>query len=219
MSKPNKLPKFIRPSNKSGLANLDDQKINVSKLLEGDERIGDEVRDLRKAHDMTLAQLSKQTGLSQGYLSQIERGLSKPSVKALHSVSRALGVTISWFFSPVSDGDNGLQDVVVREHQRRHLTFNTGITDQLLSPNLRREIELLRCIFPPKSASGPEPYSHQGEEAGIVVAGELRLWIDEREVLLKAGDSFAFESDKPHRYDNPSDEETIVIWAITPPSY
>ncbi len=210
---------MARPSNQSGLAETDNQKANLTSLFEGDERIGDEVRDLRKARDFTLAQLSQLTGLSQGYLSQIERGISNPSAKALYSISRALGVTIDWFFSPVSAGDDGLQDIVVRANQRRHLTFKSGITDQILSPNLGRKIELLQCTFPPGTASGPEPFLHQGEQAGIVVSGQLRLWIDNREVVLWTGDSFAFENDRPYRYDNPSDEETVVIWAITPPSY
>ena len=191
----------------------------MADLLEGDERIGGEIRDLRKARDLTLAELGQLTELSQGYLSQIERGISNPSVKALYSISQALGVTVSWFFSPVSAGDNGLQDIVVRANQRRHLKFNSGITDELLSPNLRRKIELLRCIFPPGTTSGSEPFSHQGEQAGIVISGQLRLWVDDREVVLEAGDSFAFENDKPHWYDNPSDEVTVVIWVITPPSY
>ncbi|HCX87389.1 MAG TPA: Cro/Cl family transcriptional regulator [Gammaproteobacteria bacterium] len=219
MNQTKKLPRPVRPSNRSELAEAGQQSVNVADLLEGDERIGGEIRDLRKARDLTLAELGQLTELSQGYLSQIERGISNPSVKALYSISQALGVTVSWFFSPVSAGDNGLQDIVVRANQRRHLKFNSGITDELLSPNLRRKIELLRCIFPPGTTSGSEPFSHQGEQAGIVISGQLRLWVDDREVVLEAGDSFAFENDKPHWYDNPSDEVTVVIWVITPPSY
>jgi transcriptional regulator with XRE-family HTH domain len=214
-----KLPKLLRPSNKAGLAETEHQSINVERLMTVDDRVGLEIRDLRKAQDFTLAKLAAASNLSQGYLSQIERGLSKPSIKVLHSISRALGVTISWFFSSQSPEDDDIKDIVVRAGQRRQLTFNSGIRDELLSPNLGRQIELLRCIFPPGSESGSDSYIHQGEEAGIVVSGELRLWIGEKEVRLKTGDSFAFESDTPHRYDNPSNEETIVIWAITPPSY
>jgi transcriptional regulator with XRE-family HTH domain len=219
MTQSRKLPRFIRPSNRAGLAETEYQSVNVDRLIAVDDRVGLEIRDLRKAQDLTLSKLAALSDLSQGYLSQIERGLSQPSIKVLHSISRALGVNISWFFSPQSPEDDGLKDCVVRAGQRRHLTFHNGIRDELLSPNLGRQIELLRCIFPPGSESGSDTYVHQGEEAGIVVSGELRLWIGDKEVLLKAGDSFAFESDTPHRYDNPSSEETIVIWAITPPSY
>jgi len=182
-------------------------------------RVGLEIRQLRKAKSMTIAELSIATGLSAGYLSQIERGISSPSVKALHTLSRALGVTVSFFFSPETDDGRTLRDFVVRAGQRRTLTFENDIRDELLSPNLGRKLELLRSVFPPGTSSGAEPYVHRGEEAGFVVSGELYLWIGDEEVLLKEGDSFAFSSDLPHRYANPGTIETVVIWAITPPSY
>ncbi|MGE0022207.1 MAG: helix-turn-helix domain-containing protein [Hyphomicrobium sp.] len=186
---------------------------------EAAHRVGLEIRQLRKAKEMTIAELSLATGLSAGYLSQIERGISSPSVKALHTLSRALGVTVSFFFSPETDDGGALRDLVVRAGQRRTLTFENDIRDELLSPNLGRKLELLRSVFPPGSSSGAEPYVHRGEEAGFVVSGELRLWVGEQEVLLKEGDSFAYSSDLPHRYANPGTVETVVIWAITPPSY
>lgn len=192
---------------------------NLAELRNIDERVGQEIRHLRKARGATLSELSKCAGLSQGYLSQIERGISSPSVKALHSISRALGVTISWFFSPSSITDGALRDFVVRADNRRSLKFSSGIIDELLSPNLGRKIELLRCVFQPGAESGAEPYTHRGEEAGVVISGKLNLWLGDRHIELKEGDSFAFSSDTPHRYNNPTDEETVVIWAITPPSY
>lgn len=184
-----------------------------------DSRVGAEVKDLRKARGLTIAELADASALSSGYLSQIERGISSPSVKALHSISRALGVTISWFFSRASDNDGDLHDLVVRAGARRTLTFENGIRDELLSPNLGRKLELLRSVFPPGASSGLETYAHKGEEAGFVIEGELRLWIGGKEISLGAGDSFAFSSELPHRYANPGRSETVVIWAITPPSY
>lgn len=191
----------------------------VGELPDIDEKVGTEIRELRKARDMTITELGRETGLSQGYLSQIERGISSPSIKALHSISRALGVTISWFFSATSNTDPALRDFVVRAENRRTLTFSSGIVDELLSPNLGRNIELLRCVFQPGAASGSEPYTHRGEEAGIIITGSLHLWLREQHIVLNEGDSFAFSSDIPHRYNNPTDSETIAIWAITPPSY
>ncbi|MEY8828608.1 cupin domain-containing protein [Sedimentitalea sp. XS_ASV28] len=83
---------------------------------------------------------------------------------------------------------------VVRRDRRRKLDFESGIRDELLSPNLARGIELLRCTFRPHSISGKEDYSHKGEEAGFVVSGKLTLWLDGKEISLESGDSFAFES-------------------------
>ena len=168
---------------------------------------------------MTLDTLATETGLSKGYLSQIERGLSSPSVKALHSISRALGVTISWFFAAQDNSDNGMRKYVVRAGARRTLHYKSGIVDQLLTPTLDGALEVLRCVFPPGSESGKETYTHHGEEAGIVLSGQLDLWIDGEHVCLTEGDSFAFPSTVPHRYENRGRTETVVIWVITPPSF
>jgi transcriptional regulator with XRE-family HTH domain len=219
MAQKDPLPRLLRPSNADGIVDAGDW-VDANKLANTDRSLGMDLRDLRKARGMTLTRLSKESKLSQGYLSQVERGTSTPSVKALHSISRALGVTISWFFqNHVSGEDAELRNVVVRSGSRRRLTFNNGIVDELLSPTLSREIEMLQCTFPPGSSSGDEPYTHQGEEAGIVLSGTLNMWIEDMHVVLNEGDSFAFSSSKSHRYANLGDVDAVVIWTITPPSY
>ena len=180
--------------------------------------VGREIRSLRKARSLTLAGLAGASGLSIGYLSLLERDRATPSIKALHAVSRALGVTISWFFE-ANEAPEAERDLVVRRGRRRRLDYSAGLVDELLSPNLAGALELLSCRFPPGASSGDEPYTHQGEEAGVVIRGRLELWVDGRTVMLEAGDSFGFQSALPHRYRNPGPDETEVIWAITPPSY
>jgi len=182
------------------------------------QKIGREIRGLRKAKGLTLSELAEKSGLSIGYLSLLERDRATPSINALHAISRALGVTISWFFdanaAPVDE-----RGFVVRRARRRRLEFSAGIVDELLSPSLEGSLELLASRFPPGASSGDAPYTHNGEEAGVVVRGTLELWVDGKHFVLKAGDSFGFPSSLPHRYCNPGSEETEVIWAITPPSY
>jgi quercetin dioxygenase-like cupin family protein len=107
----------------------------------------------------------------------------------------------------------------VRENNRRHLRFRSGVTDYLLTPDLSGQIELLLCRFEAGASSGEDPYTHTGEEAGIVIQGQLELWIGAEHFLLSEGDSFNFKSTLPHRYRNPGETETVVIWSITPPSY
>ena len=76
-----KLPKLVRPSNQMGLASsAEDTTVDLSEFLDLDERVGKEIRQLRKARDTTISELSDATNLSPGYLSQIERGISSPSV-------------------------------------------------------------------------------------------------------------------------------------------
>jgi transcriptional regulator with XRE-family HTH domain len=191
---------------------------SAGETVSGERRIGSEIRNLRKARGYTLAVLAARSGLSVGYLSLLERDISTPSINALHSISRALDVTISWFFN----GDSAPpeeRDLVVRRGRRRRLDYSTGIVDELLSPTLAGQLELLSSRFLPGASSGEQPYTHAGEEAGVVVRGSLELWIDGKILLLEAGDSFGFASSLPHRYRNPGTEETEVIWAITPPSY
>jgi transcriptional regulator with XRE-family HTH domain len=180
--------------------------------------LGSEIRGLRKARAITLTELAAASGLSIGYLSLLERDRATPSIKALHAVSRALGVTISWFFE-ANDVPEEERDLVVRRARRRRLDYSAGVVDELLSPNLTGALELLSCRFPPGASSGEEPYTHSGEEAGVVLRGRLELWVDGRMVTLEAGDSFGFQSALPHRYRNPGPDEAEVIWAITPPSY
>jgi transcriptional regulator with XRE-family HTH domain len=183
------------------------------------DRLGAEIRDLRKARSLTLQRVADATGLSVGHLSEIERGHATPSVKALHDIARTLGITIGWFFH--NDGDQNPQErgVIVRATNRRKLRYDTGVTDELLCPNLSGALEMLLCRFPPGSSSGYVPYSHKGEEAGILISGALELWLDGKHFHLGEGDSFRFQSATPHRYRNPGPTETVVIWTITPPSY
>lgn len=181
--------------------------------------LGRQIRELRKARSMTLAELARRTGMSVSYVSQVERSLSSPSVIALYEISRALGVNISFFFADGDSGPDNERDFVVRAARRRKVAFEAGAVDELLSPNLDGRLELLLSRLPPGSMSGARPYTHDGEEGGIVLAGQLELWIGDKQFLLSQGDSFTFASSLPHRYGNPGTMETVVIWAITPPSY
>ncbi len=187
-------------------------------LPRGDEFDGTEVRTLRKVRQLSLAELAIKTGLSVGYLSQIERNMSVPSVKALTVIARALDVTVSWFFSGGHSGAEADKGFVVRRANRRRIIFREGFVDYLLSPSLEGTLELVLSHFKPGSNTG-EPYTHRGEEGGMVLQGKLRITVGERSFDLDQGDSFTFLSTEPHRYENISDGETIVIYAVTPPSY
>ena len=189
---------------------------DASEVMTSD--LGTEIRGLRKARNLTLSDLAATSGLSVGYLSMVERQKAMPSIKALMSIAQALSVTIGWFFEAgtVHPQERGL---VVRRSRRRRIDYSTGIVDELLSPSLKGSLELVLCRLAPGASSGEEPYSHSSEEAGVIVRGRLELWVDGQSVLLESGDSFGFESSRPHRYRNPGPDETEVVWAITPPSY
>ncbi|HLI10309.1 MAG TPA: cupin domain-containing protein [Alphaproteobacteria bacterium] len=182
--------------------------------------IGRKIRDLRKAKKLTLAEVAAATGLSIGHLSQVERGISASSVRHLQSISAALGVKMSWFFDDGDPAPVHERGVIVRAPRRRRLDLTgLGITDHLLSPSLSGKLELLMCELEPGAESGPDFYTHEGEEAGVILDGCLELWVGDHHYRLDKGDSFGFPSTTPHRYRNPGTSRTTVVWAITPPSY
>lgn len=195
-----------------GTASSDNEAIDTER-----HAVGDAVRTLRKIQQKTLKEMAAETGLSIGYLSQVERDKSSPSVKALHAISRALGVNITWFFGASNEGEG--QEYIVRREERKELRFESGIYDYLLSQRSNAELELLWCRFEPGSSSGDEPYSHNGEEAGVVVSGEFAIMIDDTWHILGAGDSFSFPSYLGHKYMNPGRRPAEIVWAITPPTY
>lgn len=180
--------------------------------------IGLRLRRLRQQQGLTLRDVATATGLSVGHLSQLERDLVSPSVKTLHDISRALGVNISWFFQDESPG-NRLEQYVTRADARQRISFAGGVDDYRLNSSAVRDLGLLYSTFEPGASSGEADYTHEGEEAGLVVAGALELWIDGQATRLDAGDSFSFPSTRPHRYRNPGAEPAVVIWAMTPRSY
>ena len=182
--------------------------------------VGNEIRKLRKVRKLTLSGLGERTGLSVGYLSQIERNLSSPTVKALFDISHALGVSINWFFHEGDEAQRDEDKYVVRSERRRSIRYESGIVDQLLNTNSVESFEFLFSTFEPRATTEKaEPYSHVGEECGVVISGQLQLSIDGKTYILEKGDSFSFPSNLKHSYFNPEEEKAEVIWCTSPPTY
>lgn len=192
----------------------------LSAALEGGEvDLGLQVRQLRKARGLTIVDLAKKTELSIGHLSQLERNISKCTIDTLVTIADALDVSMHWFFSG-AEADRSNQDIVVRASDRRRFKYpKLGIKEELLSPSLSSPIEFLHSVIGPGAASGEKSYRHKGYETGILLSGYLYLWVDEVLYELSPGDSFGFSSSRLHRFSNPTDEDAIVIWAMTPPTF
>jgi transcriptional regulator with XRE-family HTH domain len=190
----------------------------IEHITAEDHLIGARIRELRKAQGRTLQHVATAVGISVSYLSQIERNVSKLPIGTLKHIAEELGVHMNWFFPTGNLGPEEERDVVVRSANRRNLTFTgIGITEELLSPNLSGPLELLISTIHPGADS--EYYTHDGAEAGLVLQGILKLWIDDRQFALATGDSFAFPSTTPHRCINDTAELVRVLWVITPPHY
>jgi len=175
-----------------------------------DAKVGARIRKLRHARGMSLEVLAARTSLSVGFISQIERGISSPSLKALTGLADALDVSLSQLFElPRADTSSGT--IVVRTGTRGRLTaWRSGIYKQLLTSDTPSRFSFFLMTMEPGASSGTDLYAHQGEEAGLVIQGRLRLTVEDREWTLSRGDSFHFPSDHPHRFENPSRGATVV---------
>lgn len=180
--------------------------------------IGEQIRELRQLKRMTLQQLADAVGVSISHMSQIERNRAQLPIGTLRSICDVLGVHITWFFPAEGGGAPEERNFVVRAKNRRRMSFTgLGINEELLSPNLSGPLEVLMSTLEPGADSGE--YHHDGAEAGVVVEGELELWINDLYFRLEVGDSFSFKSTEKHRCRNPGTVPTKVVWVITPPHY
>jgi len=180
-----------------------------------DVAVGQRLRDLRRSRAMSLEAVAARTDLSIGFLSQIERGLSSPSLRVLATLADVLGVGIAGLFGAKESTKNASDAVVTREGKRAKLNlWRTGISKQLLSPaGSEGRLNLFLVHMEPGGSTGDELYTNDGEEAGLVLSGKMKLTVDAESWTLKQGDSFRFASRRPHRFGNPSpDAKAVVLW-------
>lgn len=182
-----------------------------------DEReLGARMRSLRERKGLPLRVVAESAGVSESFLSQVERGLASPSVASLRRVAEALGESVgSLFEGPAVAG------TVVRVGERRRLVHpQRQWEDVLLTPGDAKHLQVILSTIEAGGGSGEEAYSHDSdEECVMVLRGRLEFWIEDECFLLKEGDSLLFESRRPHRNRNPGPSKAEVLWVITPPSY
>ncbi|MGQ0682054.1 cupin domain-containing protein [Bradyrhizobium sp.] len=180
-----------------------------------DIAVGQRIRELRHDRKLSLETIAARTRLSVGFLSQIERGLSSPSLRVLATLADVLGVGIAGLFGAKAGDGAAAGGVVTRAPERAELKlWRTGISKQLLSPaGTDGRLNLFMVQLEPGGSTGDELYTHDGEEAGLVLEGEMRLTVDTETWTLKTGDSFRFASRRPHRFSNPArDARAVVLW-------
>ena len=179
--------------------------------------LGADLRALRKTRGLTLSDLSDRLGRSVGWLSQVERDLSDLSVSDLREIAVELDVPVSMFFghSPAPAEEAGY---IVRADARRAIgTSQVGLMEELLSPDLTDDFEMVHSTFQP-GCRITKPVSRPTQEVGYVVSGKLDLTIKDQSFVVTAGDSFRIRGE-PFCYANPHDNPAVVIWVIAPPVY
>jgi len=179
--------------------------------------VGNDIRAMRKSRGIKLIEFAETLDRSVGFVSQIERGISEPSISDLRKIASLFEVPISFFFGESSPGSQDTR-YVVRANERRKLgNADGGLIEELLSPDLGGSFEMIRSEFAP-GAVLEEPLQRDTEEAGFVISGTFEIEIAGVWHTLEMGDSFRF-SGEPYRWRNTTSKPAILIWAVSPPVY
>lgn len=192
--------------------------------------IGSELRDARNAAGLTIAEVAERSGFSISYISQLERDLVNPSVGALTRIADAVGVRMRTFFCSEEDealnsdkipplNNRPFTGLVRRDRRKSFLYPGSNILHELLCPDLRHTMEILKTTAPVGTDSGDSALSHEGEECAIVLRGKMEFHLSEETYVLEAGDALYFDSIQPHSWTNIGTEELEVLWVITPPYF
>lgn len=179
--------------------------------------LGADLRALRKSRGITLADLADRLDRSVGWLSQVERDLSEPSITDLRHLAQALGISVSMLFgqAPTPASEAGY---VVRKDGRRAIGDRAaGLVEELLSPDLTDDFEVVHSTFEPHSKIG-ERVTRPTQEVGYLISGRLDLEIGDQAFTIHPGDSFRIRGE-PFRWINPYDAPAVAIWVIAPPVY
>lgn len=181
--------------------------------------IGPQLRELRKKKGLSLRELAAKTGLAASLISTLERTSMGASAASIHKLAAYFGTTATELSAQNNGGGYQGKSSVTRSDEAR--------TVPLLGPDIRIEqrvqpgamMDCQKWTLQP-GAQSEEAYSHEGEEFIYVLRGLLEIILDSQERhLLYPGDSIYFESNRSHFWRNPGEEETILIWVNTPPTF
>lgn len=174
------------------------------------------IRSLRLAQGLTLAELAAASNVSAGMLSQVERGLTDPSLETLRHVARVLSVPLFELFTETAD----ISSVsVTRKGEHIEISSPSSEIRYGRLSAAGRNLEMLRGSLVPGGVSSSAVRSHQAEECVVVLTGTLQIDFAESRIALTSGDSAHFDSRIPHRMTNTGDEVTEFIISVTPPSH
>lgn len=181
------------------------------------EDIGSKVKELRTNAKLTLRDLSNKTGLSTGFLSQLERGLTSIATDSLAEIAKALNVETSYFFIKTTSKNS----VVMRSYEKEVLKIdNAKYISYLFSADavgkemMPRIIDILPC----NTNEILNQYQHEGEEFLYIIEGTLTLFINGQSYELYPGDGAHFSSKITHNYANYTNKMVKII-AVSTPSY
>ncbi len=175
--------------------------------------IGQRIKRLRIKNGLTLEELASRCELTKGFISQMERDLTSPSIATLNDITEALGVSMAEFFMDEAD------EKVVFLQEDFFVDEKEDVTIQWIVPNAQKnEMEPIEIHLQPQSKSfAVSP--HEGEEFGYVLAGRIILVDGQKRYTLKKGQTFYIKGANEHHLENPSQNLAKVLWICTPPIF
>jgi len=183
---------------------------------DGGLELGERLRAIRVLRRLTLREVAAAAGVSESFVSQLERGRSSASVATLQRLATAVGIEISDLFA--AEPASGPR--VLRRQERQLLEWGHLGRKALLTPKPFHSLEVVAAAFDPGGSTGDEPYTHgDSEELLLVLAGRVHVQLGSELLDLSTGDSVNYRSSTPHRVSNPGDEPAEVLFVISPPSY
>ena len=178
--------------------------------------IGSKIKRLRVRLGLTQEELAARTELTKGFISQLERDITSPSIATLMDILETLGTNVSEFFSDrVDDGIMvySAEDMFIKEDEE------AGVSIRWLVTNAQKNAmePILVTLAPGASTEQQDP--HEGEEFGYVLCGTVSLVCGEQKHKVRRGAAFYFRPNGVHYLTNSGKTETKVLWVSTPPSF
>ena len=174
--------------------------------------VGDRLRELREARNISMRALATKSGLSANALSMIERGKASPSVSTLYKLAEALGVSITSFFG--SDAQRK-QVVFLKADSRARMAFTRGVFEGLGGEQFVGRVEPFMLTLENSANSGPRTMSHTGHEFVFCLRGELEYQVERQMYHLASGDSLLFAAHLKHKWRNPGKTVATAIIIIS----
>lgn len=186
--------------------------------------IGGRLRDLRQTRKLSQRQLAARAGVTNGLISMIEQNKISPSVANLKKILDGLATSMVEFFAAPSEQPRTFWRHDELPEIRSAAVHGPEATRARLSL-LRvgrggaNNLMMLHETYDPGADTGETLYSHEAEEAGIVIEGEIEITVGSEVARLGPGDGYIFDSRKPHRFRNPGPLRCIIVSACTPPTF
>ncbi|WP_448382057.1 helix-turn-helix domain-containing protein [Desulfosoma sp.] len=179
--------------------------------MEDGLKIGDKLRRLRMENGLTQEELANRAYLTKGFISQLERDLTSPSIATLKSILDVLGVDLAEFFQDMP------RPTVVARKKSRVLSSESSerCAIYFLLPRAMGRVMDPVIVKMQKGGRTVEHTPHEGEEFGFVIKGSVTLWFDNKPHRLNVGDCFYFKSSTRHWVENSGRGEAHILWVVS----